>query len=369
MKYRRFGALDWDVSVLGFGVQGLAADAPGVEMIRTAIGGGVNYLDLGSPAGGRFADTTRLIRDALQDGYRERVRLAAHIPVTRLRCAADLDSLLDGQLQALGQEQVDVLILDGLDRSAWPALQALHVLDRAAALQAAGRVTALGFSFRDHLRFLRPILEHRYPWVLCQFHYSYLDADHLPGLSGVRYAASRGLAVVAAEPLQGGRLAREPPRQVAEIWAGAERARSLAGWGLHWVWNHPEVATVVCDMSTLDQVQENTIQAGSAAAGGLSIREQVLIGRVRDAYRKLRPIPCTACRVCMPCPRDIDVPRILELFNDAVVYHEVATARAHYRQEQHRLQDCDECGACADACGRMIAILDWLPEAREMLED
>ena len=63
------------------------------------------------------------------------------------------------------------------------------------------------------------------------------------------------------------------------------------------------------------------------------------------------------------------MPRILELYNDAVVYDDVEGARTRYRREQHMLQDCNECGACADACGRMIAILDWLQEARRVLED
>ena len=71
----------------------------------------------------------------------------------------------------------------------------------------------------------------------------------------------------------------------------------------------------------------------------------------------------------MPCPQDIDVPRILELYNDTVMYDDVESTRARYQQEQHNLKDCNECGACADACGRMIAILDWLQEARRVLED
>ena len=101
----------------------------------------------------------------------------------------------------------------------------------------------------------------------------------------------------------------------------------------------------------------------------MSIQEQVLIGRVRDAYRKLKPIPCAACRVCMPCPQDIDVPRILELYNEAIMYDDLEAARTLYEKEQHRLEDCNECGACVDACGRMIAILDWLEEARSLLEN
>ena len=372
MKYRRFGQLDWDVSVLGFGVQSLPLTITAGEtadLIRTAVDRGVNYLDLGSPEDDRFEHTAKLIGSAMEDGYRERIRLAAHIPVSRLRSATDLDTLLVRQLELLQLERMDFLILEGLNRNSWPTLLELGVLDRSETLRAAGRIGALGFSFRDHQQILRKILADYDQWDLCQFQYSYMDADHLPGLGGVRLANRKGLAIVAVEPLRGGRLVRNPPQQVAEIWAGAARARTLAAWGLHWVWNHQEVATVVCDMSTREQVVLNSTLAGSAEAGSLSIKEQVLFGRVRDAYRKLKPIPCAACRVCMPCPQDIDVPRILDLYNDAVMYQDAETARALYQKEQHHLDDCNECGVCANACGRMIAILDWLQKARDMLED
>ena len=70
----------------------------------------------------------------------------------------------------------------------------------------------------------------------------------------------------------------------------------------------------------------------------------------------------------MPCPQDIDVPRILELYNEAVMYGNADTARAVYQSEGHSLDECNECGSCVNACGRMIAILDWLDQARDLME-
>lgn len=195
-----------------------------------------------------------------------------------------------------------------------------------------------------------------------------MDVDHNPGVGGLKYAAEKGLAVVVTEPLRGGRLTKEPPPSVAKVWAGAPKKRTLAEWGLRWVWNHPEVSTVVSDMSSMEQVVENVALADSAEADSLTVQEEVLISQVREAYRKLSPIPCTSCRACMPCPEGIDVPRIFELYNDAIMYDDIETARSIYRMEQHNIDSCTECGVCEDACGKEIAIVDWLKEISGNME-
>jgi predicted aldo/keto reductase-like oxidoreductase len=91
--------------------------------------------------------------------------------------------------------------------------------------------------------------------------------------------------------------------------------------------------------------------------------ELVLVAQVRDAYRKLKSVPCTACRNCMPCPVGIDVPRIFEIYNDAVMYGDTKTACSTYRFENHNIGDCTECGVCENSCGKEIPIIDWLKKA------
>ena len=328
-------------------------------MLRYAVDHGVNYLDLGCPydlEGQRRL--TSVVAKALADGYRAKVKIAAGLPSLLIKATADLDHYLEKQLEWLGTGSLDFFSFGGLNGRSWPRLHELGVLAWAEKAMGRGLIGHLGFDFHDHFQALRTILNDYDGWTLARFQYSFMDADFLPGVSGLRYAADRGLAVVAAEPLKGGRLDKEPPPAVAGVWASAPQRRSPAEWGLRWVWNQAQVATVVSDMSSLEQVKANVALAGKAKANGLTVSEEVLISRVRDAYRKLRPIPCTACHGCMPCPLDIDVPRLFELYNDAVMYDDMETARAIYRREGHDITLCNECGACV--CGRDIPILDWL---------
>ena len=58
----------------------------------------------------------------------------------------------------------------------------------------------------------------------------------------------------------------------------------------------------------------------------LTADELALIGRVRDAYRSLSPISCTACRYCMPCPNGVDIPRVFDFYNEAMIYNVASQA-------------------------------------------
>jgi hypothetical protein len=71
----------------------------------------------------------------------------------------------------------------------------------------------------------------------------------------------------------------------------------------------------------------------------------------------------------MPCPMEIDMPRIFELFNDAVMFNDAESARELYIFEQHSVEVCNECGICVKRCGRGIAIPELIREAHKLLGD
>jgi hypothetical protein len=115
-------------------------------------------------------------------------------------------------------------------------------------------------------------------------------------------------------------------------------------------------------------MEEAVMLAGQADSDSLTIQEEILISRVRDEYLKLRRIPCSSCRPCMPCPEGIDVPRIFELYNDAFIYEDVETARAIYRNELHSVGGCTQCRACEERCVKKLAIIDLLDQVRRLLD-
>jgi predicted aldo/keto reductase-like oxidoreductase len=356
------------VSALALGTSCLPPGEPeAVAIVHYAIDHGVNYLDIRyTPDIQKRQSISHIVGRALRDGYREKIRIAVNMPSRNIVSTADLDSYLRQQLDWLEVGSVDFCLLGWLDRQLWLELLAKGVLEWADSILGDGRAKGLGFCFHDDYQTLRNVLDAYGNWALCQIQYSFMDIDHHPGVGGIRLAAEKGLAVVVAEPLKGGRLTRNIPASVMAAWNNAKVERSPADWALRWVWHHPEVAAVISDIASMEQLEENISLADAASAGGLTVSEQILVNRVRDAYRALKPVNCTACRGCMPCPQDVDFPRVFELYNDAVIYDDVPAARQIYLDEGHNLTDCNDCGKCEQACGRQVPVRNWLEKARRL---
>lgn len=376
MRYRTFGRLDWKPSALGFGAMRLPTidgdlgkiDEPeATRMIRFAIDHGVNYVDTAYPYHQEASEP--FLGRALQDGYREQVRLASKMPCWKIEGAEDFDRYLDEQLERLQTDHIDFYLLHGLNGESWPKVRDLGVLRWAEKAIGDGRVQHLGFSFHDRREVFEEIVDASDLWLFCQIQYNLMDTEYQAGTKGLEYAANRGLALVVMEPLRGGQLTKNVPPDVQKIWDSAPRKRTPADWALQWVWNHPEVSVVLSGMSTMEQVEQNIASASESGPGTLTEEELGLVARVRGRYGELCRIPCTDCRYCLPCPSGVNIPRIFEVYNDAMIYGDEQQAQMSYSwlDEGERGDMCVECGECLEKCPQQIEIPDWLAKAHGLL--
>ncbi len=376
MLYRTFGPLDWKVSALGFGCMRLPTrgedrsniDEPeATKMLHYAIEHGLNYIDTAYPYHG--GNSERFVGRALKGGYREKVRLATKLPCWLVQAAGDFDRFLNEQLDKLQTDHVDFYLLHNLHGRVWPRMRDLGVLEWAEKAVADGRIGHLGFSFHDEYEVFKEIVDAYDRWTFCQIQYNYMDVEKQAGSKGLRYAASRGLAVVVMEPLQGGRLVN-PPQPIQNLWNTAAKTRLPADWALQWLWNQPEVSVVLSGMSAMEHVEENVTSAGASGVSTLTAEDLALIERVRDKYLELCPIPCTQCGYCMPCPNGVHIPRNFLVYNEGVMYDDPDGARRLYTlrlTEDERASACIQCRECEELCPQSIPISEWMPGVQEVL--
>jgi predicted aldo/keto reductase-like oxidoreductase len=377
MKYRKFGSIDWEVSVLGFGAMRLPiigkdashVDEPkAIEMIRYAIDHGVNYIDTAYPYHEKHGEI--VVGKALLNGYREKVKLATKLPSWLVENPDDFDRFLDEQLEKLQTDHIDFYLLHALNTTYWPRLRDWEVLNWAEGAIADGRIQYLGFSFHDDFDVFKDIVDAYDRWTFCQIQYNFMDIEYQAGTKGLQYAANKGLAVVIMEPLRGGQLTAKIPKSVAELWGSAIVRRTPADWALQWIWNHPEVSVLLSGMSTMQQVIENLDNADRSGADILSEEELILIDKVLEEYRRLAPLPCTNCKYCMPCPNGVEIAAILEYYNDAIIYDNPRAPRFLYRNlsKDKQANNCVECFECEEKCPQGIPISEYLKEAHAWLD-
>ena len=378
MKYRKFGRLDWKASALGFGAMRLPVlnkdwnkvdESETIRMMRYAVDHGVNYVD--SAYGYHGGNSEIVIGKALQNGYREKVKVATKLLSHEVSSSADFDRSLNEQLKRLQTDRIDFYLLHHLNRLVWPKMRDLGIREWADRAIADGRIGYFGFSFHDNYDVLQDIINSYDKWTLCQIQYNYMDEMFQAGTRGLEYAHKKGLAVIVMEPIKGGQLTIFPEK-VAGLWENAPVQRTPSEWALRWVWNHPEVTVVLSGMSTMEQVIENVAAAEHATPHNLTADELSLMERVRDAYRSLGPVSCTGCRYCMPCPNGVDIPRIFEFYNEAMIFSDAVRRRRMYSdpniiKDEERADKCIKCEQCVEKCPQQLPIPEHLEKAHAFL--
>ena len=378
MQYRKFGKLDYQASVLGFGCMRLPVidndsgkidEQEAIKMVRYAIDNGVNYIDTAYPYHQKMSEP--FLGKALKDGYREKVKLATKLPIWLCEKYEDFDKYLNEQLQKLKTDYIDFYLVHALSNKTWEKAKELGIFSFLNNAIADGRIKHAGFSFHDDLPLFKEIVN-AYDWTFCLIQLNYMDVDYQQGIEGMKYAHKKGLAIAIMEPLKGGKLANEPNDEMKKIWNKARTKRTPVEWALRWIWNLPEVSTVLSGMSNIEQIKDNIKFAEDAFPNSLTKEELNLVEKVKQVYESKTKVDCTSCKYCIPCPVEIAIPRIFGLYNDMEMYgtkKESSSWYSHIIKNQNDASKCTECGQCEEACPQKLSIIKYLKEAHRSMTE
>jgi len=376
MKYRKYGNVGFDVSALGFGCMrfpmkqedGVSKidDSLAIPMLRHAIDNGVNYVDTAYVYGGGQSEIT--LGKALRDGYREKVKIATKMTPRIVESESDFDMMLEKSLERLGVDYIDFYLFHGMDKSKLQKTKQFKLIEKLDAALGRGLIKYAGFSFHDDYDCFMECMNMYDNWCMVQLLFNYMCKDHQAGERGLKYAADKGLAVVVMEPLYGGKLANLIP-QAVEVLDGADKPRTAVQWALDWVWNYPEVSSVLSGMRTMREVEENLAYAGRSEAGSMTDGDLRRIDKVKDIINGSELVPCTACGYCETCPSGVDIPRNFAAYNESGKYG-LNTGLELYSHIDAgaRADKCVSCGVCEEKCPQKIAIGEEMPKVAKYME-
>ncbi len=378
MNYRTNQKNGDELSILGFGCMrlptkaGIIDEARAVKMIRDSIEKGVNYFDTAYIY--HAGQSESLLGKALEGGYRRRVKIATKLPPYMVKKLDNAKKIMLTQLEKLRTGCIDYYLLHMLtDKAAFDKMTGLGVMDWLEEQKAEGTIKNIGFSFHGSRLDFELILK-AYPWDFCQIQYNYLDENNQATVSGLKFAHSLGIPVIVMEPLRGGKLVNNLPKDVLKTFKGFHPEWTPAEWGLRWVWNHKEVNVLLSGMSLEDQVYENIKIASDAVSGSLSEDELKVFDEVKSIMNERIKVPCTACGYCMPCPHGVDIPGCFSSYNDKFLLDEkmhwwkYAQTLGAFSKKPAFASKCVECGKCELRCPQNIEIRKELKSVARVME-
>ncbi len=209
MEYRTLGRTEERVSAIGLGgahAARLADAAESVRLIRTAIDGGVTFMDNCWDYSGGEAEVR--MGQALRDGYRERVFLMTKIDGHTAAAAA---AQIDQCLRRLQTDRIDLMQIHEVIRPDDPnrVFAPGGTMEALLAARQAGKIRYIGFTgHKDPAIHLR-MLGMGFDWDTVQLPLNCVDTHHKSFEAAVLpVLVERGIGVLGMKPLAAGEAVR-----------------------------------------------------------------------------------------------------------------------------------------------------------------
>ena len=377
MNYRNFGKTGEKISALGFGCMRFPeyredeknfVDQEKVdEMLAYAYEQGVNYFDTAPFYCNHNSEAA--VGHAVKS-FRDKILLSTKLPMDDAKSPEDFRRLLERSLTRMGTDHVDFYHFWGINKGCYDnIILKNNLLEAAAKAKEEGLIRHISFSFHDRPEVIKYIIDESeargipMESMLCQ--YNLLDRSNE---AMIKYAQEKGLGTVAMGPVGGGRLSAP-----TDLYAKLTGKASIATYELAFKFclGNPSLNCALSGMQNLDMVKKNIAVASDDTA--FSAEEWEQLGIAMEEIKKFSELYCTGCKYCQPCPVEINIPRIFEIWTYYNVYGLKDHAKNMYRDYVRRggktFADCKQCGLCEKKCPQHLAIRENLEKVCEILKD
>ncbi len=232
-----------------------------------------------------------------------------------------------------------------------------------------GRIRHLGFSAHGSYEIMKRFLEaYGEKMEFCQIQLNWLDWSFQDAKSKVELLKEYNLPVWVMEPLRGGKLASLAPEHEEKL-NMLRPDEDVPAWAFRFLQSIDGVTMVLSGMSNMEQLQKN-IKTFETESKLIEEEMTVLLGIAEDMLKQKR-LPCTACRYCTShCPKGIDIPSLLELYNE----HNftgggfIAPMALMAVPQEKQPSACVGCRSCEAVCPQQIKISEAMADFTSKLQ-
>lgn len=379
MQYRIIKKTGDEVSSLGYGAMRLPLKNGKIdrqkasELIYHAIDNGVNFIDTAY----LYGDSEKFLGEILQGEYRDKVKICTKLPSIHVRKYEDMEYFLDEQLKRLQTDCIDYYLVHSVDLKTVNKLLKKGLIEFLNKAKSEGKVKHVGFSYHG-VKEEFDLLIDGYDWDVVMVQYNYFDENVQASVEGIEYAASKGMGVFVMEPLKGGILAGKMPKEAEEIFAKTDSNKTTAQWAMQWVLNNRNVSCVFSGMNSMDQLDDNLAVADTTSPMSMTFEGLETVELVKRVMKNALKINCSTCGYCMPCPRGVNIPECLKIYNEKYLFDHkgfINESFMDYYQYVGGIMGkagnaglCNGCGKCLRKCPQKLDIISELKKVKKEFE-
>ena len=332
------------------------------EMIAYCMKAGINYYDT---AYGYHGGQSELVVGELLKKYdRNSFYLASKFPGYDLSNMPKIKEIFEEQLKKCQVEYFDFYLFHNVCEMNIDAYlnPKYGIYDYLIEQKRNGRIKHLGFSTHGDIEFMTRFLNaYGKDMEFCQIEINYFDYKFQNAKGKVELLDQWNIPVWVMEPVRGGQLASLSQEATSKL-KTARPDESVVSWAFRFLQSFPSIKMTLSGMSNMNQLKENIETYNENKP--LNEKEMDLILGIADDMIRKTTVPCTGCHYCVSkCPKELDIPFLLKLYNEAMVAGSgdfIAPMALSSVDADKQPECCVNCHSCEKVCPQQIHIPEHL---------
>ena len=332
------------------------------KMYATCMKAGINYYD--TAYGYHGGQSEVVVGELLKDYDRNSFYLASKFPGYDLTNMPKVKEIFEEQLKKCQVEYFDFYLFHNVCEMNIDAYlnPKYGIYDYLMEQKKKGRIKHLGFSAHGDVKCMTRFLEaYGKDMEFGQIELNYFDYKFQDAKGKVELLKKWNIPIWVMEPVRGGQLATLSEEATAKLKAARED-EEVPAWAFRFLQSIPEVTMTLSGMSNMEQLQANIKTYEESKP--LSEEEMTLLLGIADDMIRKTTVPCTGCHYCVSkCPKELDIPFLLKLYNEAMVSGSgvfIAPMALSSVDPEKQPECCVKCHSCEKVCPQQIHIPEEL---------